>query len=109
MYFTPGDDTLDTTDNIMDTNIRRAAIIDIRKYSGYHSYYKHLLTGSEHIVLPKLYGQVRGYNRETRKVGRFDGMLLVLNILISIICIQNKYDPEIADILKKCSFTFNCC
>eukprot|EP01083_Nonionella_stella_P266675 901797_1 len=64
-------DTLNTnTDgNIFDINVRKAILIDIYKFSGYHSWYKHIpLRGREYILIPKMYGQIRGYHSDNRKI-----------------------------------------
>lgn len=63
------------TEDITDGDSHITSIIDIQKYSVYHSYYKHLaLEGSQHIVLPKLYGHhdVHEYGNEILKYRNTD-------------------------------------
>ena len=115
------DDSLDASDNILDPNVRICCINDIRKYSQYHSWYKHLPypgLGHEHIMLPKLYGQVRGYHEQKRKLGQIrwhptsiarikkdgDSVFEKINKWY-----PDKYDPKIIEILMKYPFKFNCC
>ena len=96
-------DELDTnTDgNIFDINVRNAILIDIYKFRGYHSWWKHLpRDGREYMMIPKMYGQIRGYHNENRKINQ-----------IRWHCVLPKYCPEktnkyILDIVKKDKYKY---
>eukprot|EP01084_Bolivina_argentea_P062499 114293_1 len=98
-----------TNGNIFDINVKKAIPVDIAQFSTQHSWYKHFdMYGTEYILIPKLYGQIRGYYEENRKINQIRWHC---NILSWIKREENnlKTNKQILAICKKYVFKFNCC